>query len=504
LIFISSCLLCKAQNSLGNEWFVGIPLKKIIFNVIPQTSFLGVFDSTKYIDYSNSNICDSNGHLLLATDGIKLYDSNGEYIAGGGENINNDSIAWEYGFNSASRNGTIILPMGNSLYYVFTSTMSNTKCYNYFHNWNNDTFDFDEIRYSIIDMQANGGNGEIILRNKLLLHVDEYPWINKTNFTACRHANGRDWWLLKPSARMRQVIYKFLVTPDTIVTYKENLQLHFNIYSHDNRGQSCFNKDGNLYAECNQFGPHTIYDFDRCTGTLNFKRLIDLYPYKDTFGNSIDSSPSWSGLCFSPSGRFLYTCDFFNVYQIDLWESNNSLAIRRVSKDSDNNPLPFGHPNYQSMQLTPTNVIYLGNRHGISTGINGILYPDKLGDSCGFVFKYITSIYNTNDPPNMPFYGLGKQEGSPCDTIKLPVAINTIIKIYPNPTSDNLTIELPTDTKKARVIIYSMLGEVVMSQTREQVKNSKLEISVRQLAQALYSIRIEANGSRFIGKFVKE
>lgn len=489
-----------AQAYLGNEWFVGIQLQKIKFIDSLSYTPLELDTITKSIGFGNSNICDSNGHLILATDGIKVFDSLGQYMLGGGESINNDSIAWYYGFNASVPNSSIIIPKKNNIYYIFIATMSNEKflkAYNFI-----DTFDFDEIRYSIVDMNANDGKGQITVRNKLLLHVDEYPYLNKSNFTACRHANGRDWWLLKSSARSRQVLYSFLVSPDTIITFKNNLPVLFANFVIDSDGQSCFSRDGRLYAEVNNYSPHSIYDFDRCSGGLYLKRIIDLKPYMDTFGFA---TPGWSGVCFSPNNRFLYANDPYNIYQIDLWEPDDAKAIRRVSKDTN----AFNFHQYASMQLTPTNAIYLGNWHGISPYINAILYPDKLGDSCGFVFNYFTAIGVTKTPPNMPFYGLGALKGSPCDTLNptppvVPPLIQTSIKVYPNPVSEMLTIELPSGTKKASVQIYTLLGQLITTKTFTEVAGDKIYYSVKHLANALYSMKIIADNERYVGKLLKE
>jgi hypothetical protein len=296
-------------------------------------------------------------------------------------------------------------------------------------------------------------------------------------------------------------MYKFLVTPDTIITYKEQLPLLFNDWVNDNVGQSCFSKDATLYAECNNWGPHTIYNFDRCSGELTLKRLIDLYPYKDTFGMALDNSPKWRGVCFSPSGRFLYTCDPFNVYQIDLWEPNDSVAVRRVSKDTNGSTV---FAEFSVMQLTPTEQIYLGHWHGVDSIIKSIPYPDKLGDSCGYDFHYLDAIETTNGPPNMPFYGLGALKGSPCDTLNPPIPIQTQIKIYPNPASDKLTIELPTNTKRVEVSVYNLLGETVLTKTREEIVNNKMELDVKHLARALYVLKIKADHINHTSKFVKE
>jgi hypothetical protein len=46
--------------------------------------------------------------------------------------------------------------------------------------------------YSIIDMEMDGGNGAVLSSNNILSDGHLEP------FTAVRHGNGRDWWLVFP------------------------------------------------------------------------------------------------------------------------------------------------------------------------------------------------------------------------------------------------------------------------------------------------------------------
>ncbi|QLH45495.1 MAG: hypothetical protein HWD58_07720 [Bacteroidota bacterium] len=40
--------------------------------------------------------------------------------------------------------------------------------------------------------------------------------MHKIGMMACRHANGRDWWLLKQGQYDTNQVIRFLVTPDSI------------------------------------------------------------------------------------------------------------------------------------------------------------------------------------------------------------------------------------------------------------------------------------------------
>ena len=47
-----------------------------------------------------------------------------------------------------------------------------------------------EIYYSVIDISLNGGLGEVISKNNIAL-TGLFGW----GLSACKHANGRDWWV---------------------------------------------------------------------------------------------------------------------------------------------------------------------------------------------------------------------------------------------------------------------------------------------------------------------
>jgi hypothetical protein len=80
LILVSSFISISiyAQNKLGNEWITGGGGNRVKFT---QS---GIFTSDNkfilsYFTKGNSNICDTNGNLILCSDGYNVYDSNANY-----------------------------------------------------------------------------------------------------------------------------------------------------------------------------------------------------------------------------------------------------------------------------------------------------------------------------------------------------------------------------------------------------------------------------------------
>ena len=53
---------------------------------------------------------------------------------------------------------------------------------------------------SIVDMSANNGHGRVISKNVPILRDTSLGMYAK----ACRHANGRDWWVIRLSKNLNK------------------------------------------------------------------------------------------------------------------------------------------------------------------------------------------------------------------------------------------------------------------------------------------------------------
>ncbi|MCY7327763.1 MAG: hypothetical protein LH618_04375, partial [Saprospiraceae bacterium] len=98
---------------------------------------------------------------------------------------------------------------------------------------------FGPLYYSKIDSDAQGGAGAVVTKNNLLLDGDLEP------FTAVRHGNGRDWWIVIPVYATNQY-YLFLLSPQGITALP--VQTVGPVMSCKRIGSSTFSPNGLRYG----------------------------------------------------------------------------------------------------------------------------------------------------------------------------------------------------------------------------------------------------------------
>ncbi len=74
----------------------------------------------------------------------------------------------------------------------------------------------------------------------------------------------------------------------------------------------------------------------------------------------------------------------------------------------------------------------------------------------------------------------------------------TLVQLYPNPTSDNLYVTAPETVIIDFVEIFNEEGQHVKS-----IKGNVTSINVSELSKGMYFIRIHAEGKGVVRKFVK-
>ncbi len=75
------------------------------------------------------------------------------------------------------------------------------------------------------------------------------------------------------------------------------------------------------------------------------------------------------------------------------------------------------------------------------------------------------------------------------------------IKIFPNPSENEITIDLNMTAAASKVRVYSQIGELVLERS---VKELPIKLNTRKLSPGLYSIQIETDEHRHAVKWVKE
>lgn len=123
-----------------------------------------------------SSMSDINGNLLFYTDGDTVWNKNHLPMPNG-------TGLMGCGNYGSSANAGLIVPKPNNtdIFYIFT-----TDCQENFTNFQQNK----GFRYTVIDMNLNGGLGDVISKNNLLFT----PSVE--GIAATKHCNGTDIWIV--------------------------------------------------------------------------------------------------------------------------------------------------------------------------------------------------------------------------------------------------------------------------------------------------------------------
>jgi hypothetical protein len=456
----------------NNFWCMGGAIKLNFNNNNLQVS---TFPNTLFVRQTSS-IADTNGNFLFLSSNHALADGFGNYIKNG-DSLNikfGTKLAEYYGWGTLLDQQSIILPKSNSQYYIVNTGMSDSA----FADIQTSNGRFDVLSYCVVDMDSNNGKGKVIIKDSILMQDAR---LSANKMTATRHANGRDWWLIKPHI-LYHTYYKFLVTPYGIALHDSqsfNLPIMYSQIS-----QSTFNESGTQYATySNNYyvdNKLSLFNFDRCSGQLSFFKTIET-PYDTSTYYNYDLGTS---VCFSPNDSLLYIANKFTIWQKYIYDTSAPVFI--TGPDTLINYFPL----YRNLKLAPNGKIYCGNFHITNKSMVFIDSPNVSGLGCAFRGRgngALSQPYtNIATPPNMPNFALGKLVGSGCDTlfatgINLPLSsvLNAKLLVYPNPASSRVIIE----NGKSRIKeLYSFTGQLILS-TPHNV------IDVSKYPQGLYYIK---------------
>jgi hypothetical protein len=527
-LLLGFCNFLQAQNKYGNTWISGIFAGKITFaGDTSRPNFEHYLLSSNSLCYPSVYFANANmgisdpytGKLLFYSNAAKVYDTTQNYMQNGDSLLS--PICGQNGFGDLQQQG-LIIPIDSFRYYLFITNYTD-KAHDSVWNQMHSAF-ADELRYNIIDMRANNGKGAVVLKNKKAAQNGKMRF---SGMHAIKHANGRDWWLLKSSknenGRSENWMTTFLVKPDTVEgPFNQKVSNDTFINTETVYGQISASEDGSKIIYCYL---EDIYyaDFDRCTGKLsNGKLLNDPDPYffqfygPDTtlYPNVADTSVNErdeSGVCFSPNKRFIYVSKAHYIFQYDLWEPDSSLRWTTLRNGTDTCCWGNNWVNeYKGIAQGPDGRLYIGVAGAPHMAWQVIDYPNEKGLACSLRirgFRPDTFANNNNVPyvtitelPNMPNYNLG---ALPNQSICWPAEINEIDKhkkielsIWPNPATDNLRVRIDNNFKQQAYIITDVLGNKLCEGIIEpQVTNA---IPLYQLSAGVYMIHCAGIGKRFV------
>ncbi|MBK7853683.1 MAG: hypothetical protein IPJ79_01120 [Bacteroidetes bacterium] len=387
----------------NNVWVFGNPSSYpntiINFNNGSGSLSKSTDSSFNHFTATNATICDASGNLLFYSNGVNIYNSVHQ-IMQNGDNLNPCFVTTQDSSSGLSMpQGAIALPFPgkDSLFYLFHESSDLATLANWY-------IVPGKILYSIVNKNLNNGLGAVVAKN-IVLHTDTFV---VGQLSACKHANGRDWWLLT-HVNESDLYYKWLITPDTIMgPYTQAIG---SFIAYNNNGQTVFSPDGSKYVNYISLSDSStnqhinVFDFDRCTGLLSNLDTIVLS----------DSSIVGFGCAISSNSRLLYLSNEYFVYQFDLFSANIPSSKTKVAT-YDGFTSPFYNVFYM-MQLALDEKIYMTCGNGTEY-LHIIDNPNALGLSCNVLQHNLQLLYyHAIEIPNQPYYNLGALTNSVCDTL---------------------------------------------------------------------------------------
>ncbi len=439
---------------------------------------------------TNASICDTNGQILFYTNGNYVSNRLHQMMPGTAGFNPGDENNDTYPYGSGIMQGALILPWPDKpdVYIIFHLSGD-------WFSINNWSYERPlNLYYSEINMPLDSGRGDFTNNKNILLINDT---LVAGRITACKHANGRDWWIFVHELWSDR-FYEYLLTPDTILL-NQNIKIG-SVISHsiDVWGTGVFSQNGEKFAYLNYDTTLNIFDFNRCTGDLT----NPVYVYFNDTANLATIN-----CAFSASGRYLYVCNNFHIFQLDMLASDIAASKTIVSTyDNFHTSQGFRTINLM-MKLAPDNKIYVSTAQG-SNVFHEIHAPDSAGLDCRVTqHSFILPDFNAFSMPNTPNYALGSLPGSVCDSLHIgidPVTEkNVLLTIFPNPSTGIINIKFDESflTSKDKFIVYNTMGEIVFTKQLLS-KQDFSNINLSDLTNGVYTISLTIHNQKVNSRFV--
>ncbi len=310
-----------------------------------------------------SAISTASGQLLLYTDGVTVWNREHNIMPNGTGLLGNPS---------STQSGMIVpYPGTNSKVFVFTV------------DWDasNPIGGANGLRYSLVDMNLDGGLGEVVpsLKNiELLAPVSE-------KVTAVNHSNGVDIWVVVNQFGTNS-FYAFLVTTSGISATPVISNAGDVVTQTNSQGYMKISPDGTWLAKANGSGSSIeIFNFDATTGIVSNAIKGTGFGIRKMYGVE-----------FSPDSKKLYVNTWYSsasgggLYQYDL-EDANILASKVFISD-----VPDG-----ALQLAPNSKIYVVKNGEASLSV--INQPNEKAPACDFQVNGINLAGRNNNMGLPPF-----------------------------------------------------------------------------------------------------
>jgi len=334
----------------ANIWYFG-ENSGLDFNSTPTTA---ITDENQMISENGSAVlCDSNGDLVMYTNGETLWDADHNVIPNG-ENL--------AGSNESTQNALFLAaPDTPGLFYLFTTDQ-------------NPPIGPIGLCYTTISVFQN--NYEILEKNIPVLSI------STEKLTAVRHSNEKDFWVITREFNTDRW-HAYLLTSEglnmnPVISATGVIQTQSGMVDLP-VGAVKASPDGSLLATAYYDKEvFELYDFDAATGIISNPRASRQL-YKGAY--SVE---------FSPDGTKLFASTYYltgggngsYLFQFNLLSGIDLRVVAPVASSSD---YPY---RATALQLAPDGLIYVARSDGDSIGV--IQSPDRVGLECNFEENFLS------------------------------------------------------------------------------------------------------------------
>jgi gliding motility-associated-like protein len=294
-------------------------------------------------DEGCATLSNSSGQLLFYTDGTTVYNRNHTVM------VNGTGLL---GHSSSMQSATIVPKPGSSnLYYIFTTDAETLP---------------NGFRYSVVDMNLDGGNGAVTTVKNILVYT---PTTESLGIT--KHANGIDFWVVTHEWNNNN-FNAHLLTALGLSSLPVITSIGLPITGgsgFEAAGSIKLSPSGSKLAITSVSDFAQLYDFDANTGVLS--NVITL----------TTEAGELSGIEFSPDESLLYISNSFGkIHQFNLNAADIPNSIITIYNGGWIPPIG-------QIQIGPDNKIYVAVNNRTKLGV--INNPNILGLGCNFVLDGI-------------------------------------------------------------------------------------------------------------------
>lgn len=386
-----------AQQHYADQWYFGNKAGLDFSSGTPTA----ITTSQMSAGEGSASVSDPvTGALLFYTDGINVWNSSNTVMPNGSGLMG--------GVSSTQAALIVPKPQDNNQYYIFTTDQIGGSL---------------GLRFSIVNMLLDGGNGNVVAKNVLL----KTPVTEK--ITAVKQPGTPNYWLVTHGWN-DDAFYAYKITPsgiDSAIVSHSGI-VHSDAMIQNSYGQIKFNTCGDRLAlAAGYLDKVEIFDFDVVTGIVSNPQTIS---YSDHV----------YGIEFSPNSDLLYVSTYEasgTLLQYDLTLSSTSAMISAVQIISTT-------PDIYPLQRGPDGKIYVVKSFSQYVGV--IQSPDNVGNlACNYVDNAIDldpglmALNSALGLPNLVSSFMGGASLCPGASAGMDENNSRDYRVFPNPSNGSFT-----------------------------------------------------------------